>query len=185
MNPEKEDTDNIKITGEEPGVPANRERKPDAGSKFTGFLKNMKTSMKVACIVLSGVCIAGFAAYSLMREKPQVKETPALQEEASAEAEKGTFAFEPFIAPFGPNDDYTYMKVNLSFGVTDEKLRDEMSEKRNLLRKTIYEVLLAAIKEAKTVPAPGDIKKEIGREINSVLVSGKIERIFITEYTAV
>ncbi|MDQ1331208.1 MAG: Flagellar protein FliL, partial [Thermodesulfobacteriota bacterium] len=92
----------------------------------------MKINAKIAGILLSGACVAALAAYSLMPEKPYVNEKPVKHEEVTEVREKGSVDFEPFIAPFGQDGSYTYMKVDVSFGVSDDKLLDEMREKRNL-----------------------------------------------------
>jgi flagellar basal body-associated protein FliL len=181
----EEEKDAGKTEEEKKTVPEKRESVSGSEKKSGGVFKRMNFSVRLALIVFPAVLTAAFTAYFLLHEKPVMKESSAARETADKTKEKRSLDLEPFVAPFEPGKGYTYIKVNLSFEVEDEKLFEEVKEKRILLRKTIYELLLEMVKSSEKIPNAVNFKKEIGTRINPILMNGKIDKIFITEFTAV
>ncbi len=90
-----------------------------------------------------------------------------------------------FVIPFEKNKRFTYMSLSISFRLPNEKLRQEMENKRKLLRAIIYDILVKEANNTEGLPSIESLKNSVYENINSALAGGKVKRVFITQFLAV
>ncbi|MFH2047317.1 MAG: hypothetical protein ABIK92_19485 [Pseudomonadota bacterium] len=147
-------------------------------------IKKITIVHKISAIVIM-LCFIITTLYFFIIRQPQVENMPIPIEKTSVRNENYALVFDTFIVPFEQNKYYTYMLLDISFDIQEEKLREEMTGKQNKLRKIIYDKLLDKIKGVKSLPPVAEIKNDIKSAINTVLENGRIQEVFITKYHAV
>lgn len=175
-------TDNQKIQAEVEKPDSIIENKPLNNS--SSKIKKITFVHKISAIVLM-IFFIGTTLYLFILRRPQIENKPIPIEKTSVRNENHALVFETFIVPFEQNKYYTYMLLDISLNVQEEKLREEIAGKQNKLRKVIYDKLLDKIEGVKSLPPVAEIKNDIKSAINMVLENGRIQEIFITKYHAV
>lgn len=146
--------------------------------------KKITIAYKISGLVIL-VCLIASAAYFFILRQPKAEYKPITAKKTTDKIEEQSLVFEPFIVPFENNKYYAYILVEISFDVSGKKLRFEMAEKQNELRKIMYDILLNEIEGAEAVPSAVEIKNRIKSGINAVLENGKIQEVFVTKFLAV
>jgi flagellar basal body-associated protein FliL len=93
--------------------------------------------------------------------------------------------FQPFVIPLKKHKDFTYMSLSISFNLPNKELREELIEKKDQVRGTIYNILREEINKTNKVPPLEKIKVFIVRAVNMTLSTGKINEVYITHILSV
>lgn len=90
-----------------------------------------------------------------------------------------------FIIPYSKGNNYSYISISVSLYLPEEAIRNEVAEKRNMLRGTIYELINRQAQNPGWEPSLQQLKYLIREGINEKLSAGKIRELFITEYLVI
>jgi flagellar basal body-associated protein FliL len=93
--------------------------------------------------------------------------------------------FPSFVIPFHGGHKFAYISLSISFNVPSNELRGEMREKEGLLRGIIYDMLNREVNKVKEIPSLKKLKELILREVNTVLFTGELHQVYITNFLAI
>lgn len=71
-----------------------------------------------------------------------------------------------------------YIKVNIYFGFTEEKLQEELTEKTPQIRSEVNNILRSKKVEDVGYEKTGQVVNEIKDKVNGILTSGKVENVY-------
>ena len=81
------------------------------------------------------------------------------------------------------SDGQQYIKVNITFEVNNEKVVEEVTNRKPQIRDTIISILRTKkYKEITSNKGTRELRTEIMNNVNRVLVKGKITNVFFTEF---
>jgi flagellar basal body-associated protein FliL len=95
-------------------------------------------------------------------------------------------ALSPFIIPIESETDDAYLFFRISVMSPNSMVYEEIKRKKAFLRGDLYELLKKMVSSSKVSIAPREeIKKALLRALNKRLKSGKIEKIYFTDFLLV
>ncbi len=143
--------------------------------------RGFKLKMRPAILMAAGLfLLAGLGSFWLLN---QGQETGRLFRFSVRKDQ--LIRFNLFIIPYHNNNQFTYLSLDVSFKLSDKKLRLEMLEKREKLRGIIYEIMRHEINKVNQFPSLKKLKEIIVKGVNEVISNGKIHEIFVTDVLAV
>ena len=140
------------------------------------------------CIALL-ICLVTGVGYLYMRDwrsakgYRQTEESP--QRYRLAIPKDQLLLFPSFVIPFHGDHKFAYISLSISFNMPSNELKEEMRDKQSLLRGIISDMLTVEVNKVKEIPSLKTIKELILREVNTVLFTGKVHEVYITNFLAV
>jgi flagellar basal body-associated protein FliL len=93
--------------------------------------------------------------------------------------------FHSLVIPFNKSDDFTYLSFRISFYVPNNKVRDEIEDKKVQLTGIMYDMVARQVNRDGKIPPLETLKELIVRKVNSLLTMGKVKEAYITKMLAV
>jgi flagellar basal body-associated protein FliL len=151
--------------------------------KFKGIKKKFRATRTLFLLLVAGVCLLVGGSYYFFQHKNREK-IPSRSNIFPIPHDK-TFIFESFILPIQKKQGYTYISLNLLLELSNIKLKGEIVEKKEQLRGIIYDILEQEIHRVEDADALEKLKTLIIRRTNTVLTSGEVREVFITNFMLV
>ena len=102
---------------------------------------------------------------------------------AGQAAEPVLWAMEPFIVNLVDNQGDRYLKVTIELEVSDKNCLVELNKIKPKLRDNVLDLLTAkSYRELMDIVGKQRLKDEIGMRLNNFLTTGKIVKVYFTEF---
>ena len=134
--------------------------------------------------------ISRFKSYSIINEQnlknkaeviPRVKRIAILNDRS--------FSFGSFVIPIKQKDNFSYISLSIDFKIPNKELEMEIIRKKDQLRGMIYDILKKEINSSEEFPllneALENIKGNIIRRVNEIVVNGKVNEAYLRGILAV
>ncbi len=151
--------------------------------KFKDIKKKFRNKRTLFLFLVAGVCLLVGGSYYFIQHKNWEK-IPSRSNIFPIPHDK-TFIFESFILPIQKKQGYTYISLNLLFELSNMRLKGEIVEKNEQLRGIIYDILEQEIHRVEDADALEKLKTLIIKRTNTVLTSGEVREVFITNFILV
>jgi len=97
-----------------------------------------------------------------------------------------TLSFNSFIVLLPEVESKTYVDISVSVKSSNEKVFKEIQDRKTFVRGAIYAILKRIFESNSGNYISGeDIKKQITKDINYLLINGTVDKIFITNYLTI
>lgn len=133
--------------------------------------------------MLAAIALGILAATGYLYLQSGKEETPRVEKSRVQTARP--IVFDGFVIPVKEHNKFTYISLGISFKPANNKLAEEMTAKRNLLRGIIYDTLEKEINRTREVPSLDKMKAHIIRRADQALTSGGIEGAYVIDFLAV
>ena len=151
--------------------------------KFKDIKKKFRNKRTLFLFLVVGVCLLVGGSYYFIQHKNGEK-IPSRSNIFPIPHDK-TFIFESFILPIQKKQGYTYISLNFLFELSNMRLKGEIGEKNEQLRGIIYDILEQEIHRLEDADALEKLKTLIIKRTNTVLTSGEVREVFITNFILV
>ncbi|GAB1535704.1 flagellar basal body-associated FliL family protein [Geovibrio sp. ADMFC3] len=162
-----------------------KDTQPEGGKK--------KSKLKLIIIILILLIVlggAGAGAYFMfLKPKPQAAGQPGAAEQEAPKAEAVAqigelYPMEPFVVNLADPGGSRYLRVTLQLELTMTKgLKDEIDKRVPQIRDAIITILSSKrFEEINSAQGKMIMKQQIMRRINSLLASGQIANVYVTEF---
>ena len=149
--------------------------------------KDHRENKRITLFIALGLCLLIGIGYLYLKEKVfdilQEKETTQLH--GLKKPEDQLLLFHSFVIPLKEKKDLTYISLSISFNVPNKELRQEIIEKKELLRGIMYDILREEINRIEEIPPLEKIKCFLTKRVNMALSAGKVNEVYITKFLAV
>jgi flagellar basal body-associated protein FliL len=152
-------------------------------TKFKSIKKKFRVKRTLFLFLVAGVCLLGGGSYYFLQHK-NGKEIISRSNIFPIPHDK-SFIFESFILPIQKKQGYTYISLNLLFELSNIKSKGEIVEKKEQLRGIIYDILEQEIHRVEDADELEKLKTLIIKRTNTVLTSGEVREVFITDFMLV
>jgi len=140
-----------------------------------------KRKRKLFIAAATGLCLLTGAGYFSLQNKkekaPEVIKLPVM--------DGRSLVFGSFVIPFRDHDKFAYLSLDISFRLMNRELAEEMTEKRDLLRGIIYDLLREEVNKPGKLPPLDKLKEYIIKGVNNALSTGKVKEAYVIDFLAV
>lgn len=149
--------------------------------------KKHRGDKTVTLIIFLGLCLLLGTGYFLLKDNVfnRIKKEEAIQLHGAKIPKEQLLLFHSFVIPLKEKEGLTYISLSISFNVPNKELRQEMIEKKELLRGIMYHILRKEINRREEIPPIEKVKEFLKRSVNVALSAGKVTKISITKFLAV
>jgi len=135
------------------------------------------------------LCVSMGFAYLLLTqgyraEAPEEK-TIVHRQLAVPVSEHKRVDFHSLVIPFDKSENFTYLSFRISLYVPNNKVRDEIENKKTQLKGIMYDMATREVNVDSEIPPLETLKDLIVRKINSLLTAGGVKEAYITKFLAV
>ena len=134
--------------------------------------------------------ISRFKSYSIVNQQnlkhkaagiPRVKRIAILNDRS--------FNFGSFVIPIKQKNNFSYISLSIDFKIPNKELEMEIIRKKDQLRGMIYDILIKDINDSEEFPPLNEtlenIKGNIIRRVNEIVVNGKVTEAYLRGILAV
>ena len=156
----------------------------------------------IVLVIFNMLALGGMGAFAMMRNPAPVEPVEATEHEAKAEPEgheAEESAHEPeaaVIADLGPTETLgsfvvnlnepgspRYLKATIKIGLENETVKDELRKREPQFRDMVIAYLSSLnVRQTQGLLAKEDIRNNILQRLNNVLKTGKLQRVYLTEF---
>ncbi len=143
-----------------------------------------KGKLLLVLLLLLSLLIGGAGAYFFLFAKKSEKEEEAPKPTVSPEAVGVMYKLEPaFIVNLADPELTMYARVSLTLEVSSPEVITEVQKREPIIRDAIIEILSnKTSRELRSPEGREQLKLEIIKRINTVLVQGGIRNVYFTEF---
>ena len=133
--------------------------------------------------IIIGLSVLILAAGGTVGAMYFTKKNGSKQASAGQSAETALWAMEPFIVNLVDNQGDRYLKVVIELEVSDKNRLVELNKIKPKLRDNVLDLLTAkSYRELVDIAGKQRLKDEIGIRLNNFLTTGKIVKVYFTEF---
>ena len=157
------------------------------GIQLKKGLKKYLSMAGIGCLILLG----GLYVYATFFNDgsgpaPTVQQMKTYRIDATAEGKSYSIVLDPFVIPYENKAmESTYVSLNLSIEVTNEMYRQGILHEKEALRALIYDRLVQDLRQKNDVPSLEDLKELIFETVNDAMATGRITRVYATNFIVV
>lgn len=176
------------------------QKEEEERSEEEGAEGGRKIPKKLLVMALAGLLVAGGGGFAYFKffakgegEPKMEKSPPAAVEAKAAPAADGAvkdykglgpiYPLDPFIVNLADESENRYLKTTLQLELSSEAVKIELDAKIPMVRDTV--LILVSSKtysEVKTTNGKFKLREELISRLNGILASGKVNKVFFTEF---
>jgi flagellar FliL protein len=147
----------------------------EEGAAQPGGKKRLLKWLIIGLATVVVISAGAFGAYYFMKkDSPKTAAKPAVP---------ALWSMEPFIVNLVDNQGDRYLKVVIELEVSDQNCLAELTQMKPKLRDNVLDLLTAkTYKDLVDIVGKQRLRDEIGMRLNSFLTTGKIIKVYFTEF---
>lgn len=144
----------------------------------------LRTRNAICFLIAAAFCI-GASVFYLGLNGPPGDGVKPLKGEQVRIAQEESITFDSFVIPLNEKSSFAYVSLSISLELPNKELREEMEDRKELLRGVIYDALEREMGRSKDIPQVSNFKILIKKTLNTALTTGELKEVYITHFLAV
>ncbi|MFW6146923.1 MAG: flagellar basal body-associated FliL family protein [Thermodesulfobacteriota bacterium] len=161
-----------------------------SGEETSSAAKTQVKRKRLLWLGIAGItCASAGLAYLLLTHeylaKPPAEENIVQRQLTLPLSNHKRVDFHSLVIPFDVSEGFTYLSFRISFYVPNNKVRDEIENKKVRLTGIIYDAVTQEVNIGCEIPPLQTLKELILRKVNSLLTTGRVKKVYITKFLAI
>ena len=143
-----------------------------------------KTSKVVVALLVLNLGASGFSTFKLVTAKPaEAAHASAAEAPKTLEVTGPVVALEPFVVNLDEPGTARYLKVTIQIELTNAEAEPAIEKSKQLIRDTILSHLSGLhVKDTLGASAKDTLRTELQANVEKVVGTGKVRRVFFQEF---